>query len=250
MTIIKHLDALYARRTDDAASVRESIHVIGAQLAKDERDTSSDDYELLWRLSRAHFFTGQQMADGASEDDRRSRIADEARARHRAGAGAGLRAAYLDPTRVEGHLWAGVNLALRAAHEPKIIALASALRARSHLRRAAAIDAAHHGAAPLRVLARLESNLPRVLGGGTPRARRGYEHALKLAPTNTVTRLYFAELLISIGDVSAARTHLDAIHDFVVDPWWAYEAARDRRRAGELLRQLDDKENRCRHKSR
>ena len=238
-TIIKHLDALYARRTDDAMSVRESVGLIETRLADDGRDAPSNDYELLWRLSRAHFFVGQQIADGAGEDDRRSHVANEARDRYRAGAEAGLRASRLDVTRVEGHLWAGINLALRAAHEPKIVALFPALRARTLLRRAARVDAAHHGAAPLRVLARLESNLPRIFGGGIARARRVYEQAIELAPDNTVTRIYFAELLIRIGDRRTARTHLDAICDLVVDPWWAYEAERDRRRAGELLRKLD-----------
>ena len=238
-TIIKHLDTLYARRTDDAASVRESVRLIKDQLARSEHDAAIDAYELLWRLSRAHFFIGQQIADDVGEGDRRSRATNEARDQHRAGAGAGSRAAQLAPSRVEGHLWAGINLALRAAHEPKIVALFSALRARTRLRHAATIDAAHHGAAPLRVLARLESNLPRVFGGGITRARRGYEDALKLAPTNPVTRIYFAELLMSISDENAARAHLDAIRDSVVDPWWAYEAERDRRRASELLRQLD-----------
>ena len=88
----------------------------------------------------------------------------------------------------------------------------------------------------MRVLARLESRLPRIMGGGKQRAREHYEEALSLAPENTVTRIYFAELLLECGDPGAARLELEALLAIPFNGSWAFEIKRDRARALELMR--------------
>ncbi|HEV7843197.1 MAG TPA: TRAP transporter TatT component family protein, partial [Pyrinomonadaceae bacterium] len=88
----------------------------------------------------------------------------------------------------------------------------------------------------------LESKLPQLLGGGTRRARARFEEALRLAPSNTVTRLYFAELLLECGDTERARTELEAILAIPFDPAWAFEIKRDQARAREIIMQKARKE--------
>ena len=61
-------------------------------------------YEVQWRLSRALFFLGQESASRESS-----------RQLFSAGIGAGERAVGLNPERVEGHFWVGVNLSLFAS---------------------------------------------------------------------------------------------------------------------------------------
>jgi hypothetical protein len=162
----------------------------------------------------------------------------KARAHHAAGARAGSLAARLAKSKVEGHFWAGVNLALRAQVErgwhTLALKLSLALRARSALRRAVRLDASYHGAGPLRVLARLESNLPTPLGG-VRRSIENFERAVSLAPTNTVTRRYFAELLFRIGRRDETLAHLRAICDVPPGAGWSYETERDKRWAESLL---------------
>jgi hypothetical protein len=136
---------------------------------------------------------------------------------------------------VEGHFWLGVNLALLAQLEKSFGALRYALSAKRELKRAVSINASYHAAGPLRVLARLESKLPRIFGGGTRRARAHFEEAIRLAPSNTVTRLYFAELLLESVDTTRARAELEAVLAIPVDPAWAFEINRDRNRAREML---------------
>ena len=88
------------------------------------------------------------------------------------------------------------------------------------------------------MLARLQHNLPRLVGGGTAAAKRNYEDAIAIAPCNTVTRIYFAELLIELRELEQAREQLKAVLADPHDPQWAFEIKRDRRLAKELLETL------------
>lgn len=215
--ITKESDRLYQER-EEIGKVRLSLEHLGRAPA---------EYEILWRMGRARFFLGQEAMDKA-----------EARSHHLAGVRACEQAARLRAEGVEGHFWLGVNLALLASLEKALRALPQALRAKRELRRAVSLDASYHSGGPLRVLARLESKLPRLLGGGHARACAHYEEALRLAPANTVTRLYFAELLVERGEMSRARLELEAILSSPSDPAWAFEINRDKARARELIKEL------------
>jgi tetratricopeptide (TPR) repeat protein len=218
--ITERADALYAAR-EQSENVRASIEFLQEAAA-----TTSDDYELAWRLGRALFFLGQE-----------AQLEEDARAYHANGAEASARAARVRPDSVEGHFWLGVNLALSARLENPLTALRQALRARRELERAARINAAYHAAGPLRVLGRLQHKLPRWLGGGHTRARANFERAIEIAPANTVTRLYFAELLIDTGAIDQAHAQLEAILNAQHDPAWAFEIKRDKRLALKMLRE-------------
>ncbi len=215
--LTRRADALYEGRAR-VENVRAIVELLEA---------AAEEYEAAWRMGRALFFLGQE-AGGA----------EESRAHHARGALVCERAAGREPRRVEGHFWLGVNLALLAQTERPLQAVRHALRARRSLVRAARLDAAYHAAGPLRVLARLQHKLPRLLGGGTTRARANFERAIRLAPANTVTRLYFAEMLIETGDTERARVELEAILNAPHDASWAFESARDQRLARRMLDEL------------
>lgn len=216
--LTRRADALYDERAS-LVRVRESVELL---------EKAADEYEAAWRLGRALFFLGQEAGDPG-----------ESRAHHSRGARVCGRAASRDPRRVEGHFWLGVNLALLAQYEKPLTAVRHALRARRSLVRAARLDAAYHAAGPLRVLARLQHKLPRLLGGGPERARANFERALELAPANTVTRLYFAELLLETGDRAHARIELETLLNAPHDPSWAFESDRDRRLARRMLNESE-----------
>jgi hypothetical protein len=217
--ILRRADELYESRAQ-VGNVRENVRLL-------ETEEYPSDYEAAWRLGRALFFLGQE-----------AREAKEARAFHAKGAGYCERAVRIEWSRVEGHFWLGVNLALLAALEKYFKAMPHALRARRSLQRAVSLDPAYHGAGPLRVLARLQHKLPFLLGGGRKRAGANFEKAVALAPANTVTRLYFAELLMERGDTTAARRELESLLNSSDDPAWAFEQARDRRLAHRMLARM------------
>jgi tetratricopeptide (TPR) repeat protein len=217
--ILNAADALYAERREPE-KVRRSLKLL--------RESASD-YEALWRISRAHFFLGQEAEDKST-----------ARAHHLSGIEAGSLAARASEGSVEGRFWLGVNLALLAQLEKAFKALRLALRARRELKLAVSLNATYHAAGPLRVLARLESKLPRIMGGNRRRAHAYFEEALRLAPANTVTRLYFAEALLECRERERARAELEALLAVPFDPSWAFEIERDKRRARELLSHITE----------
>jgi len=215
--LTRRADALYQGRAS-VERVRRCVRLL---------EEAAGDYEAAWRLGRALFFLGQEAGGGV-----------EARVHHTRGARACERAARREPGRVEAHFWLGVNLALLAQNEKPLAAARHAWRARRSLSRAARLDAAYHAAGPLRVLARLQHKLPRLLGGGARRARANFERAVELAPANTVTRLYFAEMLLETGDTGRARQELEALLNAPHEASWAFESERDRRHARRLLDEL------------
>ena len=207
-------DKLYGER-ERLEQVRRSLEIL---------QSAPQSYETLWRAGRARFFLGQEARDKG-----------EARSHYLAGIDASARAVLASGQRVEGHFWLGVNLALLAGLEKPLHALPHALRAKRELQRAVSLDRGYHSAGPLRVLARLESKLPLILGGGRKRAHRHFEEALRLAPANTVTRLYFAELLLECGDKTRAHAELEALLALPLNPAWAFEIKRDQARAREIM---------------
>ncbi len=217
--ILREADALYYDRSN-IERVRRSLELL-------ESAREANDYEVLWRMGRALFFLGQEAVS-----------AKERRKLHARASSLCQRASQTQPVRVEALLWLGVNLALLAQTETPLRALPHALRARKALRRAARIDPTYHAAAPLRVLARLEQKLPKILGGSRERARANFERAIELAPYNTVTRIYFAEMLIEEGRLAEAKEQLEEVLRAPFDPAWAFEIERDRRAAEKYLREL------------
>ena len=186
--------------------------------------TPAYGFELAWRLSRAYFFLGQQT-------DRR----DLSAGFHEKGVEAAQRTVNERHEAVEGHFWLGVNLALLAKLETRIKAVVDAWKAKRALLNAIALNPGYHDGGPLRVLGRLQHRLPEVLGGGWKRAAENYEKAIVVAPHNTVTRIYFAELLFERGDMERALIHLQAVLDAPPDPNWAFEIERDKGRAIKML---------------
>lgn len=224
--IVESADRAYAAR-EEIENVRQSVELLQSVFPQ------PDNYKIAWRLSRALFFLGQE----ANVEHEPANVASS-RNLHVAGAKAGRRASRLRPQRVEGHFWAGVNLALLAALEPRVKAALRALQARRALQRAIAIDAAYHSAGPLRVLARLQHKLPGWLGGGGRRALATFERAVRLAPANTVTRIYVAELWWEIGEATRARVELEQVLNARFDQDWAFEIKRDRLLAQAMLERL------------
>jgi TRAP transporter TatT component family protein len=221
LAVVGRADDLYLRRAEPGA-VRESVMVLSGAHG------GTDRYEVQWRLARALFFLGQEAGSG-----------DSARQLYAAGVGAGERAVALNQERVEGHFWVGVNLALFAEVNRGIRGIRALRSARLELKRAIEIDERYHGAGPLRVLGRLEHKAPKILGGSRKRSRELFERALSIAPCNSVSLLYAAELALSNGEPEWASQLLEQLLECSCDSDWEFEQKRDRKRAGLLLEELD-----------
>jgi len=220
LAVVGRADELYKERIAPGA-VRESVMILsGARGA-------TDRYEIQWRLARALFFLGQQAGSR-----------DSGRQLHSAGTDAGELAVSLNPERVEGHFWVGVNLSLFAELNGGVRGARALRWARTELKRAVAISESYHQAGPLRVLGRLEHKSPRVLGGSHKRARELLDRALVIAPSNSVTIIYAAELALDSGDRNRALSLLDQLLESPIDAGWEFEHRRDRELARTLLGRL------------
>ncbi|MCI0489903.1 MAG: TRAP transporter TatT component family protein [Blastocatellia bacterium] len=222
LTLLGHADELYRRRAEPEA-VEESIKALVRLKGVDGR------YEVQWRLARALFFMGQEADSVAAK-----------RLLHKTAITAGECAARLNPRRVEGRFWLGVNLALFAESAGGIRGALALLRARRELQRAASISEDYHGAGPLRVLGRLHHKAPRLLGGSRKQSRRCFDRALAIAPENSVTLLYASELAIDCGERDRAARMLEKIIGSPPDQEWEFENHRDRRIARDLLKRLQN----------
>lgn len=220
LAVVGRADDLYRQRARPG-SVRESVMVLSGARGGNER------YEVQWRLARALFFLGQEADSKGAK-----------RQLHAAGINAGERAVGLNPERVEGHFWVGVNLAMFAESNGGIRGARALLWARSELKLAAKVNETYHDAGPLRVLGRLEHKAPKLLGGNLKRGRQCFDRALQIAPQNTVTLLYAAELAIDEGDRDRAIFLLEQIIQSPVGLEWEFENRRDRELARALLGQF------------
>jgi hypothetical protein len=220
LVVIGRADELYRQRARPGA-VRESVMILSGALGGNDR------YEVQWRLARALFFLGQDAAAPAT----RSQL-------HAAGIGAGERAVTLNAERVEGHFWVGVNLALFAENHGGWRGLRALIWAKSELKLAMKINEAYHDAGPLRVLGRLAHKAPRWFGGSLTASEKYYNRALEVAPDNTVTLLYAAELALERNQPARTLALLGRIDSALADDDWEFEQHRDRARAGDLRKRL------------
>ena len=220
LAVVGRADELYHHRADPGA-VRESVMVLSGAHG------GADRYEVQWRLARALFFLGQQAGSR-----------DSSRHLYAAGISAGERAVALNDDRVEGHFWVGVNLALFAETNGGIRGLRALNRARLELKRAIKIDERYHGAGPLRVLGRLDHKAPRILGGNRKRSRELLDRALAIAPSNSVTLTYAAELSIENGERVRAADLLRQVIESPIAAEWEFETNRDCEIARSLLERI------------
>ncbi|HEY7546347.1 MAG TPA: TRAP transporter TatT component family protein, partial [Blastocatellia bacterium] len=178
---IERADELYYQRSAEGA-VEQSLALLTDQ-----------QFESLWRLARAYFFLGQEAASTKIK-----------RYHHASGIEAGRKAVQISAERVEGHFWAGVNLALFAEATGGLKGALSLLHARRVLAHASKIAADYHDAGPLRVLGRLYHKAPRFLGGSFKRSHECFDQALAIAPSNSVTLIYAAELALDLKEQNRA----------------------------------------------
>lgn len=218
--VLSRADSLYARRAESDA-VKESVALLSESNGEDE------PYEINWRLARAFFFLGQEAASKSLK-----------REMHRAGIEAGRSAVEMESARVEGRFWLGVNLALFAESVGGLRAAAAILGAKRELARALEISADYHDAGPLRVLGKIYHKAPWFLGGSQRQSKEYFDRALAIAPSNSVTLLYAAELAMDAGEYNRAVSLFEKIIEFAPEGEWEFEKRRDSQIARLRLEQL------------
>ncbi len=181
------------------------------------------EYSIRWRLARLHHF---QAMRNENDNFVARRFFEEAENEAR-------RAVSLNANDVAGQFWLGVCELEAARTRHKIGALWALPRAKRHLKSALQLDESFHFAGAWRVLSRIEALSPL---DSKPRALKFYRRALEIAPHNSTTQLYFAELLLKLKQRDEAQKVLREIVSQDVDVEWKWEQARDKTIAARLLK--------------
>jgi len=198
------------------------------QLLRQSVTENSNDYEAWWRISRSENFLGR------AHDDSDPQAAMQA---FQAGIEAGQRAVRLQPNRVEGHLWLGVNYGLLAEEQGWIKGLRLLDTVRNEMEAVARINSDYEQAAGERTLARLYYRAPFFKGGDKQRSIQLLQDCLKRYPQDSFALLYLADDYLALGRRDEARALLEQILNLCPDPQYGPELVANQAEAHQRLQQ-------------
>ena len=186
---------------DSAWDHRSEIHSkISAFIAS--KPKFGDDFEVAWRLARMVYYTGFFIDPSTTSNDLKMEI-------FKYGYEAAEKAIKLDPKRVEGHYWYGVNYGGYGLSKGIMAALSGAEGMRASLDEAVKIDPKYHYAGPLRVRGRLFFKLPGsfISFGDNKKAFADLKKAAELAPESKLNYIYMSEVQAKLeGKAEAVKS--------------------------------------------
>jgi hypothetical protein len=223
---LARVDARWTERDDPVrlAAAREALDRAAA--------LAPDDYGVLWREAR---FASWLSDDAALDRRERSRIGKR-------GWEFAERAVEKQPGRVEGHLFAALDMGNYALSLGILAALREGIegRFRTRLSRAEAIDPTYLGGTVYVAWGRFWYELPWPKYDAR-RSEEALRKALRVNVANARARVYLAELYVKEGKRGPAR---ELLHEVIAATPGAYDPPEERRmqaRARELLAKLDSK---------
>jgi tetratricopeptide (TPR) repeat protein len=153
-----------------------------------------EDWEAAWRVAMTCYFLGGRVAEEKSEQE-----AFFARGRDVA-----LEASKLNPDCAPCQLLVGINMALYGESVGVVKMIFTLGSIRAHLRRSLELDPYFAEGAAARTLATIDEVVPFFLGGSKKRARKYFEKALAIDPSEALNYVYFARFLQKRKEFGAA----------------------------------------------
>jgi tetratricopeptide (TPR) repeat protein len=195
-------------------------------LAEHALQRDGGNYQWLWRVARACYYVGDNVAGG-----------DKIRLFER-GMAAGQRAIVQLPNAAEGHFWLAVNYGGYADQKGVFRALQLVKKIRSEMETVLRLNDRYHDGGAYLALGEMDRQLPRIIGGNVIRAITRLEQGLRIAPDNLEMRLGLARAYYDAGRNEDARRQLQDILGRQINPSRA-RAERDiQEKARKLLSKL------------
>jgi tetratricopeptide (TPR) repeat protein len=216
--------AAYEGRAD-AARAAEAVELFRKAATADPAS-----YEARWEGARAVYYLGAFPRAEAADA--------ELVALFDSGIALAKEAVALRPKGVEGHFWLGVLYGVWGEARGILKSLAMVPLIRQEMQTCTELDSSVEGWGPDRLLGRVFFKLPWFKGGDNAKALEHLERSLKGAPTNTLTRVYLAEVLRSEGQKVRAVALLEEAVALAPDPRWVAEQPFIKARAAKLLKKL------------
>lgn len=138
---------------------------------------------------------------------------DEAQEYYQQAITEGERAVKRFPGRPGPHYWLGVAYGLRANCSGPVTGLSLVDPIKDQMQRLMEIDPNYEYGGPYRVLGRLYTKLPGLLGGDNQKAEKLLRRAVKIGPGYWLNHLYLAEVLKEQGKLEEARVLVAMVKD-------------------------------------
>lgn len=197
---IAQAEKLYAERAD-LAKVREGLaHLRQARAAE------PNNYEAAWKLSRLNYYLGEHTEASGERD---KAFED--------GVKAGKEAVKLQENKPEGHFWLGANLGGQAQHSA-LSGFSSAGDIRREMQKVLSLDEGFMSGSAYMALARVDLEIPPVMGGDPKKAVELLEKGLKFGENNAQLRYYLAQGYLKTKRNEDARKQLETILNMQPDP--------------------------------
>lgn len=186
-------------------------------------------YEILWRLSRNYYMKGMLVVDPA-----------EKRRSFRQGMSLGKKATKVDDMRVDGYYWLSVNVAKLADVMGVPWGLVLLRSVKGLLDEVIKRDDRYSGGGVYRVLGRIKSRIPGIIGGNLDDSTELLNKSLALEPKHPDTLLFMAETLMEQKRYEEAMVHINTLMEMDPPVLWKYETQHNRKIAEQLLVKLDN----------
>ncbi len=218
-------EALWAGR-EDPARAKEAVSAFEVLLKDAPRD-----YETLLRLSRLHYWIGQNL-EPVSESD--------AIAHYVKGRDYGHRASVAAPDRPGGYFFEAASLGRENNLKGKFKSLLGIGKVEELNRKAEAIQADYFYRGPDRFFCAYYTRLPGLLGGSLSKAVEHGKKAVEAYPNYAGNRFLLAEAYVKDGKNDLARAELEAAVATPDDalPDAIPEQRLEKKRAAELLKRI------------
>ena len=223
--LLREGDLLWQARAEEGNAL-SSIDAYQRVLAIDD-----DNYEACWKIARTYFFLGDALPE-----------TDEMRDRHREMGERGMpyakKALGMNPGGIEGHYYYALCIAEYSIGISIVKALAKGLgpEYEKHVGKALEIDRLYDGAGPLRAMGRYWYKLPWPKRD-IKKSVQYLKEAVEAASFSMRGRVYLAESYLKGGDKKLAQAELRKALEMQPDLAREVDAARWKKRAGELLKE-------------
>lgn len=222
-SIIEEADKIYYQRK----SIVEVVFSTNLLLKAFRMHPSS--YEILWRLSRNYYMKGMLVVDDS-----------EKRRSFRQGMSLGKKATRIDDLRADGFYWLGVNVAKFGDVLGVPWGLITMRSIKKIFDDVIKRDDRYSGGGAYRVLGRMKSRIPGVVGGSWEESIDLLRKSLEIEPKHPDTLLFIAEALMEKKKYEEAMKHINTLMEMDPPILWKYEAQHNRKIAEKLLVKLDN----------
>jgi len=181
-------------------------------------------YDVYWRMARIEYWIG----DHTSDNKEKKRIFE-------VGINHAKKAVALEPKRVEGHYWLGVNYGVYGEAKGVLKSLSLVKPIKEAMNKVLAIDPAFDDGGADRVLGRVYYELPGLFGGDKKKSLGHLLKSKEMGPRVGLTRIYLADTYLAMKNVAKAREELEFVIAMEPDPKLIAETAEEKDMARERL---------------